>query len=293
MGNRGDVVVAVDGRASLGEGPLWDAMSRTLLWVDINGKRVHRYDPGTGRDSSFGVGQPVGAVALRSAGGLVLALRDGFATLDRDGGDLTWVARTEEADSSTRMNDGACDGMGRFWAGTMAFDSAPGRGSLYRLDADHSVQKVLEGVTISNGIVWSLDDTKMYYIDTPTQGVDVLDYDAASGAIGDRRRVIDIEPEAGRPDGMTMDSEGCLWVALYGGAAVRRYSVTGELLEVVELPATQVTSCAFGGSGLGDLYITSAAQELSADELGKQPHAGALFRCRPGVAGLPSPAYAG
>jgi sugar lactone lactonase YvrE len=293
MGSRADLETVVDEGASLGEGPVWDGARRSLVWVDIMAHEVHRLDPVTGRDAALDVGQPVGAVAPRSAGGLVLALRDGFALLGDDDGSLSWIAEIEKDNPANRMNDGACDSAGRFWAGTMAFESTPGAGALYRLDVDHRVEKVLEGVTISNGIAWSLDDTKMYFIDTPTQGIDVFDYDPETGAIGERRRAFHIEPDAGAPDGMTMDAEGCLWVALYGGGAVRRYTTEGKLLDVVELPTAHITSCTFGGDDLGDLYITSASQELSTAQLNAQPHAGALFRCRPGVTGTPVRAYAG
>lgn len=286
------IEVALDVRAELGEGPAWDGPRSELVWIDIVPGQVHLYEPRTGADRVLEVGQPVGAAVPREGGGYVLAVQDGFALLDRNGS-VVRLAGVEEDRPANRMNDGKCDRHGRLWAGTMAFDSSPGAGALYRLDPAARVTKVLDGVTISNGLAWSLDDRTMYYIDSPTQGVDCLDYDPATGAVGNRRRLIDIPEQAGTPDGMALDSEGCLWVALYGGAAVRRYRPDGSLDRVVELPATQITSCAFGGAELTDLYITSARENLSRDTLERQPLAGALFRHQPGVAGLPTTPFAG
>jgi len=287
------VEIAVEARAQLGEGPIWDGASGQLVWVDIMACRVHRFTPDAEDDESADVGQPVGAVAARTTPGLVLAMRDGFGVLDTDTGDVQMIASAEAHVKGNRMNDGKCDSAGRFWAGTMAFDQSPAAGALYRLERDHSVAKMIQGVSISNGLCWSADDRSMYYIDSPTQGVDVFDFDAASGGLSNRRRVIDIPKEAGLPDGMTIDEQGFLWVALYGGGAVRRYSPEGELDLTIELPAAQITSCTFGGNDFRDLYITSAAQELSEEALAAQPHAGALFVCRPGPAGLPANPYAG
>ena len=291
MTARGEVEPLTPG-VELGEGPVWDDRQGVLIWVNIWAGDVHSYDPASGRDSAIGVGQPVGAAVPRRSGGLVLAVRDGFAFLDPDGR-LTSVAEVEAGNPGNRMNDGKCDRHGRFWAGTMAGDSRPGAGALYRLDPDLSVTRVLEGVTVSNGLAWSLDDRTMYYIDTPTQRVDAFDYDPGSGTIENRRPLIEIPEEAGSPDGMTIDAEGFLWVALYGGRAVRRFSPDGRLERVVELPAANVTSCAFGDPDLDRLFITSARQELSPADLAAQPHAGALFGHRPGAQGLPADRFAG
>ena len=288
-----EVELVLDAHAELGEGPTWHAAESALVWVDITRCLVHRYTPASGRDESIDVGQHVGAAAPRAAGGLVLALRDGVGILDTATRRVEMIADIEADHPGNRMNDGKCDSAGRFWAGTMAYDNRPGAGALYRLETDRHVARVLSAVTISNGIGWSLDDRLMYYIDTPTLGVDVFDYEAATGAITNRRRLITIPPEAGQPDGMTVDSDGFLWVALWGGWAVHRYSPKGVLDRVVKLPVAKVTSCAFGGPDLADLYITSASIELSPDELREQPHAGGLFRHRPGVAGLPTHSFKG
>ncbi len=274
--------LVADARATLGEGPVWDSRSEELLWVDILGGLVHRFDPGTGADRTFDAGSYVGAVVPRTAGGYALAVAAGFALASDDGAvtDLAPVGHGEDV----RMNDGACDRAGRFWAGSMRIDEAAGGGCLYRLDADGTVTTIFRDVSISNGIAWSPDDTLLYYVDTPSAAVDVFEYDAGTGAVTDRRRLFAVAPP-GLPDGMVADAEGCLWVALWGGAAVRRYAPDGTVVEVVEVPAANTTKAAFGGPDLTDLYITTAA--------GDEPHGGGLFVARPGVRGLPAHAYAG
>jgi sugar lactone lactonase YvrE len=271
-----------DARARLGEGPLWDARTQELLWVDILAGVVHRFDPDTGADRVFDAGGYVGAVVARASGGYALATAEGFALATEDGR-VTPLAAVGH-DEAIRMNDGACDSRGRFWAGSMRLDEAGGGGCLYRLDPDHSVTTICEGVTISNGIAWSPDDTLLYYVDTPTGTIDVFDFDAATGTALDRRVLVRTDGP-GLPDGLVADAEGCLWVAFWGGAAVRRYAPDGELLDVVEVPAAHTTKAAFGGAALERLYITTAA--------GDEPHAGGLFVADPGVHGLPAPAYAG
>ena len=286
-----DVELVLDAHADLGEGPVWDADARELVWVAISDHEVHRFDPATGTDRAIQVGQHVGAAALRERGGLLLALRDGVAVLDGDTPRI--VADTEGDVPSNRLNDGKCDSAGRFWFGSMAFDLSPGVAALYRMDTDGRVDKVLDGVTLSNGLGWSPDDRTFYYIDSLTYGVDAFDFDAASGTISNRRRLVDIPESTGFGDGMTVDAEGYLWVAVYAGWALHRYAPDGALDRVVRLPVAQPTCCTFGGDDLGDLYITTAAQELDSDALARQPHAGGLFRFRPGVAGLPANTFGG
>jgi len=277
-----------DARAELGEGPIWDARTSELLWVDITPGVVHRLDPATGADRSFELGQPAGAIVPRVSGGYAFALRDGFAVGDDTGFEL--VAAVDGERPEMRLNDGACDAAGRFWAGTTHFDYRRGAGALYRLDVDGSLATMLTGVTVSNGIGWSLDGKRMYYVDTGTRGIDVFDFDVASGAIEHRRRLATIEKGAGLPDGLVVDEEGCIWVALWDGWSVRRYSPEGDLLAVVDVPAQRVTKPAFGGPALDRLYLTTAMPD-AADPA--QPHAGGVFVADPGVRGLPPQAYAG
>jgi sugar lactone lactonase YvrE len=274
--------LVVDAGAELGEGPIWDGRTEELLWVDILAGVVHRFDPHTGADRPFDAGSYVGAVVPRADGGYALAVAEGFATAD-DEGEVTLLAAIGH-DDDIRMNDGACDGAGRFWAGSMRIDEADGGGCLYRLDPDHSVTQICDGVSISNGIAWSSDDTLLYYIDTPTKTVDVFDYDAASGTVASRRVLFTVDGP-GMPDGMVADAEGGLWVAMWGGACVRRYTPDGELTAVIEVAAGNATKAAFGGADLSELYITSAA--------GDGEHPGGLFVVQPGVRGLTANAYNG
>jgi sugar lactone lactonase YvrE len=269
--------------ATLGEGPRWDGSSGSLYWVDITAGRVHRLD-GDGAFGSWDVGQPVGAVVVRSSGGLVLAARDGFLTLDPATGAVAPLV-TLALPEGCRMNDGACDEAGRLFAGSMAEDEAPGGGTFFRLDPDHTVAEVITGVTVSNGIGWSPDGTLMYYVDSPTRRIDVLDYDPATGAIASRRPFAAIEAGVAVPDGLAVDAEGGVWVALWDGGAVLRFGPDGRLRQTLELPTPRVTSCAFGGPGLETLYITTAA--------GPGSSGGELFYFQAGVTGLVSHAYQG
>jgi sugar lactone lactonase YvrE len=233
------------------------------------------------------VGNVAAALRPRRQGGAVIAVERGFALEDADGairylGEL-WTG------THVRMNEGGCDPDGRFYCGSMAYDQRPSAGALYRLDPDDSVHVVLENVTISNGLEWSPDGSRVYYNDTPTQRVDVFDYDGESGLTG-RRPFAEIPAEVGGPDGLTVDEEGGVWVALYGGGAVRRYNPEGVLDEVIEVPAEQVTACTFGGSNLDQLFITTSREGLGG---GDDPLAGSVFRSAVGVASLPVREFAG
>ena len=296
MADATDPQLALDAQAQLGEGAIWNHALQRLHWIDIEAHRVFTYDPTTGENRACDVGQKVGTVVPRRGGGLMLALHEGFAALDPATGRLRLLPRPPEHDSAVaRFNDGKCDPAGRFWAGTMVLQKGPDpQGRLYRLDADGSMHVMLCGVGTSNGIAWSLDRRTLYYIDTPLQRVDAFDYDDATGAIANRRTVITIPPDLGRPDGSTLDAEGMLWVAMWEGWGVTRWNPrTGVLLQSIRLPVARVTSCAFGGPGLDTLYLTSAREGLTPEQLVAQPLAGGLFRLKPGVGGLPAPAYAG
>jgi sugar lactone lactonase YvrE len=286
-GNDRFEVVVVAG-ARLGESPVWDARVHRLVWVDILASQVHLTDVRTGADEVIPTPLHVGAVAPRARGGYVAALQDGFWVVGA--GEPRPIARIPEAQPGLRFNDGATDPVGRFWAGTIAYDESAGAGSLYRLGPDGQATRVLDGVTISNGMAWSGEGKTMYYIDSATHRIDAFAFDQVSGEISDRRAEVDIPPDLGWPDGLTVDAEGGLWVALWNGAAVHRY-VEGRLDRVVPLPVTQPTSCTFGGENLDELFVTSAADGLSVEEQAAQPLAGAVFRLRPGVQGLPPALY--
>jgi sugar lactone lactonase YvrE len=280
--------VVVDAHAEIGEGPVWDSVRGVLLWVDITGKLVHEFDPRTGSDAAFPVPMPVGSLALRESGGMVLAMEDGFWLWGAGLNDVKRFVPVEADMPENRMNDGKVDPGGRFWAGTMAYDERLDHGALYRLDPDGTVHTMLSPVSLSNGMDWSIDATVMYYADTLAHSVDAFDFDLPSGAISNRRVLIEVDPSDGGPDGLCVDAEGFIWLAIWGSSEVRRYTPAGVLDSVVRLPVTQVTSVCFGGTDMGDLYITSAAKRLSEEELASQPSAGALFRARPGVKGRES-----
>ncbi|MEU4462396.1 SMP-30/gluconolactonase/LRE family protein [Streptomyces sp. NPDC024017] len=276
--------VAVRAEAELGEGPTWDAAAGRLLWIDILGSRLHTYDPATGRRTVRRTEQHIGAVKPRAGGGLVLNLRDGVGLLDPDGG-FRWLHH--EPVPGRRANDAAVAPDGALWAGTMRYDEAPGGGTLSRVTGEGTVDVVLDDVAVSNGTGWSPDGRLMYYIDTPTRRVDVFDY--ADGRISGRRTLAGIEEGAGFPDGLTVDAEGCVWVALWQGSAVRRYTPGGELDRVIELPVPLVTACAFGGPDLTDLYVTTARVGLT----DPPALAGSLFVVPGAGKGQAQPAFAG
>ncbi|HET7559613.1 MAG TPA: SMP-30/gluconolactonase/LRE family protein [Limnochordia bacterium] len=279
-------------QAILGEGALW--YGDRLYWIDIEGKRVYIDDVAAGTQAVLDVPERVGTVVPRAKGGLVVALANGFAFLDERTGAVTPITDPEPNRPDNRFNDGKCDPAGRFWAGTMSVKESKGAGALYMLDRKGVAHRKLDDVSVSNGICWSHDKTKMYYVDTPTQQVVTFDYDDASGEIKNPRVKIAIDPAEGHPDGMTIDADGNLWIALWQGYAVVAHDPrTGKRLHKIELPVAKVTSCAFGGLDLADLYITSASIGLSAEERAKQPLAGSLFLARPGARGVPAFAYAG
>jgi len=291
-----DVELVLDAKARLGEGAVWDARRHLLYWVDIEGHEVHAFDPATGRDRAFALGDSVGTVVSRARGGVALTLGRAFAALDLETRRVSVLAEPEEEKVrlGNRFNDGKCDPRGRFWAGTMALSEAPAAGGLYRLDPDGNVRRMLEGVSISNGIVWSPGADLMYYIDTPTREVAVFDYDDATGAIANRRVAVRIPKRHGWPDGMTMDAEGTLWIAEWDGGCVSRWDpARGKLLRRIALPVSRVTSCAFGGPGLDELYVTTAWSRLEPARRRAQPLAGGLFRVDAGVKGVAAFAFAG
>lgn len=293
MDASGRAELVLDARADCGEGPTWDAERGQLIWVDIHKGLVHRFEPSADRDVFVDAGQSVGAAVPTGSGGLMLAGRDGFALLDEASGQVTMIAEVEADDPQMRMNDGKCDRRGRFWAGTMELDGRRPVGSLYRLDPDRTVVRVLTGTTISNGLAWSPDDRTMYYIDSPTHGIDAFSFEPETGAPSKRGRLAQFPPEWGLPDGMAVDERGFLWVAFWGGGAVRSFTPDGRPSAVIELPVSLVTSCAFGGDDLRELFITSARVGLSDRELEAQPQAGGLFRVRPGVAGMAQSRFGG
>lgn len=285
--------VVLKAETDLGEGPIWDDVTGTLLFVDQTVGRIHRFDPATGALRGTDVGQVIGAAIPRRSGGLVVSSRDGLLAVDEGGGPAKLLVPIETDNPDNRMNDAKCDSRGRLWTGTFSTSFIRKAGALYRVDPDLTLVKAVDGVSISNGIAWNADESLMYYVDTAARGVDVFDYDIDTGAASNRRRFVDIDRAEGFPDGITVDTEGHLWVALYRGGAVRRYAPDGEWVGVITLPVANVTSCGFGGPALEDLYLTTAILKTVGDG---QPHealAGALFRCRPAASGMPEGRFAG
>ena len=269
-----------------GEGPVWSGRWCGLRWVDMLAGDILSLT-GDGRVVRRHVAAIAAAVRPRRAGGAVIGIERGFALEDAQGAvtalDPVW------SDTSVRMNEGACDPGGRFYCGSMAYDQRPGAATVYRLDADHSVRAVLTGVTVSNGLDWNPDGSLAYYNDTATYRTDVFTYDPVHGLV-DRRPFVDLTSEELRPDGLTVDVEGGVWMALSNGGAVRRYTADGRLDEVVSLPARKVTACTFGGADLDQLFITTSREGLDPDD---DPLAGALFQADVGVPGQPVREFAG
>ncbi|UPZ31412.1 SMP-30/gluconolactonase/LRE family protein [Streptomyces sp. LRE541] len=305
--------VAVRAEAALGEGPTWDADAGRLIWIDILGSRVFTYDPVSGRRTVLATEQHVGAAKPRVGGGLVVNLRDGIGLYGPDsvtgsgpesitgsgpdsvtgsggsaaGGsqEFRWLHR--EVVPGRRANDAAVAADGSLWAGTMRYDEAPGGGSLSRVAPDGTVTTVLDDVAVSNGTGWSPDGRLMYYIDSPTRRIDVFDFDGQQ--VSNRRQLAIVEEGEGFPDGLTVDADGCVWVALWDGGEIRRYTPSGTLDRVVELPVPRPTACAFGGADLTDLYITTARTGLEAPH----PLAGSVLVVPGAGRGVPQPAFAG
>ncbi|MBO8201694.1 SMP-30/gluconolactonase/LRE family protein [Streptomyces smyrnaeus] len=280
------VETALRASAELGEGPTWDTAAGRLLWVDILASRVHTFDPATGDRTVMATEQHVGAAKPRAGGGVVVNLRDGVGLYEADGR-FSWLRR--DPAPGRRGNDAAVAPDGALWAGTMYYDETPGGGSLVRLAPDGTATTALDEVTVSNGTGWSPDGTLMYYVDTPTRRIDVFDVRDGGAVVADRRPLVSVEEGAGFPDGLTVDADGCVWVALWDGAAVRRYTPEGVLDRVVPVPVRRPTACAFGGAGLGDLYITTARVGLAAPT----PQDGSLLVLPAAGTGLAQPPFAG
>jgi sugar lactone lactonase YvrE len=284
--------VALHARDELGEGPFWDERTGELLRVDIARGRIHAWSPATGALATREITGEVSAVVPRAhAPGWVLAA--GHRLLLHDGDDELTLAVAELDRPANRFNDCKCDPQGRLWAGTMSKQRAPGTAALYRLAPGGELERVIAATTISNGLGWSPDGERMYFVDSMTQRVDVLDFDGASGQVADRRPLVEVDPCDGLPDGLAVDAEGGIWVCLFGGGALRRYGPDGTLHAAIPLPVTNPTSPAFGGPGLRTLYVTSARHRLSLGQLAVEPLAGAVLALDPGVRGLPGNRYAG
>jgi len=272
------VDIVVNHSSLLGEGPVWDPSRKLICWIDILNGEIHEFSTEQKTHRIIPVHQMIGSFAVCTNGNFIAGLQNGFAFISRISGEITMISDPENHLSNNRFNDGKCDPTGRFWAGTMSLTEDPGAGNVYMIKNGLDPIIKMSNVTISNGMAWSTNQKTLYYIDTPTFEVVAYDYDDTSGEIGNKRLVIKIAPEDGFPDGMTIDSEGMLWIAHWNGWQVTRWNpLSGKKLYQVKLPAAKITSCTFGGENLEDLYITSAKVGLTVDELENQPKAGCLF----------------
>ncbi|MEO1435020.1 MAG: SMP-30/gluconolactonase/LRE family protein [Bacteroidota bacterium] len=275
--------------AQLGEGAFWNIENQTFYWVDIEGKRLHLFDPITGKNRSLQTPTHIGTVVPMNDNVAMVGLVDGAYLMNTETGNLKPYAKIDDNVGATRLNDGKCDPAGRLWVGSMHWETSEPVGSLYRVDGNEQATKILDSITVSNGIVWSKDRKIMYYIDTPTKKIHAFDYDMLSGEIKNERIAVVIADSLGLPDGMTIDADDKLWVGMWNGNAVCRFDPTsGQLMEQVEVPAHNVTSCAFGGPALDTLYITTASIDMTEEEKAQFPLAGSVFKYVPGVKGVPS-----
>jgi len=285
--------LVLDARALLGECPVWSAEEQVLYWVDINAPALNRFDPATGRNAPMPMPTAIGCFAIRRGGGFVVALRDGLWFARRDGSLERRIAGAPYDPAHHRFNDGRCDPRGRFLAGTLNERRDGNTAALYRLDADLTLTRILDGMMTSNGLAFSPDGGTMYHADTPTRSVFAYDYDLASGTPSRPRVLARWTGETERPDGAAVDAEGCYWTAFYRGGRVLRVAPTGETLRDLAVPARCPTMCAFGGPDWKTLYVTSARAGRDSAELARYPHSGGLFALEVDVPGLPGVAFAG
>ncbi len=290
---RDDLRCAVPSSCFLGEGPVWSAADKRLLFVDILAPSVILADPESGQFVSKPMPELIGAAVPRARGGFLAATQNGFKTFDWSSDTLTPIAHPEAGKPGNRFNDGKCDRRGRFWAGTLAITTAPGEGALYRLDADGKVATMGKGIHISNGLGWSPDDRRFYFTDSGARRIYVYDFDLDGGEIANRRVFVQLPENAGIPDGLTVDAEGFVWSAHWDGWCVTRYDPDGKVDRVVTLPVPRPTSCCFGGPDLSTLYITTARIRMSQRQLAEAPLSGGVFALRAGVRGQADTPFAG
>ncbi len=284
--------LVLDARAELAEGPSWDGANGRLLWVDIFGKRIHGFYPESEEWRVWEIESYVSSVVPVVGQEVVVTLPHEIYRVNLSDRSRKLLAEVETSQTGNRCNDAKCDPKGRLWVGTMDMTERQPNGNLYCLVGGESLRQVISGVTVSNGLGWSPDEKVMYYIDTPTHQVMAYDFDASTGELAHPRVVITVPAEMGMPDGMTVDSQGKLWVCLWGGSRVTRWDpLDGQLMDEIFLPAPNVTSCVFAGNSLDELYITTARSGLTADTLTQFPHTGGVFRVKTRYPGLPTHAF--
>lgn len=275
----------------LGEGPVWNEGEQALYWLDVFLPAINRFDPATGINQAMRLDQPIYAFALRAKGGAIGSFEDGIGFVDLDHGTIDIIG-DPKAGRPVNFNDGKCDRRGRFWTGTMAKDWSSPIGGLYRIEPSLRITQVDDGIVLSNGLGWSPDNRTMYFTDFGRRVIYAYDFEAETGVVHRRRPFIEVPEEAGFPDGMAVDAEGCLWVAHWDGWRVTRYGPSGQARQIIRMPVQRPTSCAFGGSDLSVLYITSARMGLSEEALAAAPLSGSVFAVRTDTAGLAEPKFA-
>ena len=291
-----EITCVLDARARVGEGTVWDPVAGVLWWLDIWAKTIHRLHPEIGKNDTFHLPEMVGCIGLRAKGGLVISLASGFYFFEPETGKLEFIVNPESHIPETRFNDGKTDHFGRFWSGT-TFEAPPREperiGALYRLDADLTAHRMVEGIGSSNGLAWSPDGRTMYFADSYGGAVWAFDVDTATGDVENRRVFIDTGPTGGFADGATVDAEGCYWVTIPMVGKLSRYDPSGKLMQTIMMPTDAPTCCEFGGPDLDILYVTSATLDRPASDLAGQKTPGALYALDVGVKGLVLPPFAG
>ncbi len=283
------VSLAYKTNAQLGEGAIWNYKTKELYWVDIEGKSLNIYNPKTSTNRVLETPSRIGTVVPKNDGKVLVALEDGIYNINLHTGKSSLFLNMKEELIGIRLNDGKCDPSGRFWVGSMHFDQIKGKAKLFCIKNKSEFETKIDSVTISNGIVWTSDYKTMYYIDTPTAQIKAYDFDNETGNISNGRIAVEIPETLGYPDGMTIDEDDMLWVGMWNGNAVIRFNPnTGKVIQKIEVPAHNITSCAFGGETLETLYITSARVDMTEEELKQYPLAGSVFKIKPGVKGVKS-----
>ena len=273
--------------SKLGEGAFWDHKEQRLYWVDIEGKKAHLFDPAKKTNTTFDTPSRIGTIVPKNKEEAVIALEDGIYMINTSSGKISLLSDVEAKMTYNRFNDGKCDPNGNLWIGSMHLDQSEPKANLYKVNQKGHAKKMLDSVTISNGIVWTKDKSTMYYIDTPTGHIRAFDFNAENSTISNERIAVIIPESVGFGDGMTIDAEDKLWVGLWNGDAVARFDpLSGKLMEKIEVPAHNVTSCSFGGKNFDTLYITTSSLDMTEEEKIKYPYAGSLFTVKPGVVGV-------
>ncbi|MBB3124287.1 sugar lactone lactonase YvrE [Mesoflavibacter sabulilitoris] len=275
--------------SKLGEGAIWNYKTEELYWVDIEGQTLNIYNPKTKNNNVIKTPSKIGTVVPYTKQQAVIALEDGIYQVNLDNGKLNQISNIEASMTENRFNDGKCDPQGNFWVGSMHLKESSPKASLYKVAPNGTTTKMIDSVTISNGIVWSKDAKTMYYIDTPTKTIKSYNYDIKTSTISNEKVAVNVPESLGYPDGMTIDQNDMLWVALWNGNAVAQFNPkTGQLISKIEVPAHNVTSCAFGGKNLDVLYITTSTKDMTNEEREKYPLAGSIFKYKPEAKGRPA-----